>query len=190
MDRQQILDEFFAAGVLVRGHYLLTSGRHSDMILQIANAFTHHECSEMLAKDIAERFKDEGVDVVMGPALGGVILSYEVARQLGVAGIYCERENGAMVLKRGFSIEKGQRVLIVEDVVTSGASLGLAVELVAREGGVVAGIGVIVDRTLGAADFGVRFESVVEIEIASYPADECPLCAAQEPLTLTSGKKA
>jgi orotate phosphoribosyltransferase len=190
MDRQLIIDRFLEAGVLVKGHFLMTSGRHSDMLLQIAQAFGHHECSEMLARELAERFRNERVDLVIGPALGGVILSYEVGRQLGVASVYCERENGRMVLRRGFAIKRKQRVLIVEDVVTTGASLNETIELVADKGGIVVGIGVVVDRTLGVVDFGVRLERIVEIDIAAYPADECPLCEANIPLSKqsTSGR--
>ncbi len=183
MERQEIMDMFFQTGVLVKGHFLLTSGRHSDLYLQIAQAFCHPDCSEMLAGELVKRFCDAKVDIVIGPALGGVILSYEVARQLGVSCIYCERVNGRMKLRRGFQIQPGQRVLIVEDVVTTGASLNETIELVQETGGNIAGIGVIIDRTLGSVDYGMRMESIIELDLESHPADECPMCQNGEPLS-------
>jgi orotate phosphoribosyltransferase len=186
MNSEEILGLFFDSGALVKGHFLLTSGRHSDMILQIAKVFTKASCCEKLSKELASRF-DEPVDIVIGPALGGVILAYEVARQLAAVNIYCEREEGRMKLKRGFTIKRGQKVLIVEDVVTTGASLNEVLELVKKAGGKTIGIGVIVDRALGAVDFGVRMESLVQLDIASFAPDECPMCEQKEPLTKPPG---
>ncbi len=182
MNSQEILDMFFDSGALVKGHFLLTSGRHSDMYLQMANVFSHPVCCEKLSAELASRFCDEPVDVVIGPALGGVILAYEVARKLNAIDMYCEREEGRMRLRRGFTIKKGQKVLIVEDVVTTGASLNEVIELVKKAGGKIVGIGVVVDRTLGTIDFGIRMESLAQLDIASFAADECPMCENGEPL--------
>ncbi len=182
MNSQEILELFFKSGALVKGHFLLTSGRHSDMYLQIAQVFSHTECCEIISSELASRFCDEKVDIVIGPALGGVILAYEVARKLNAVNMYCEREDGRMKLKRGFTIKKGQRILIVEDVVTTGASLNEVIELVKKAGGKIIGIGVVVDRALGNIDFGIRLESLAELDIASFASDECPMCELGEPL--------
>lgn len=182
MDGEEMMELLLESGVLVKGHFLLTSGRHSGQYLQIAQAFAHPKLSEKLAVELSKRFCDENVDIVIGPALGGVILSYEVARQMDAISIYCERVNGRMKLRRGFGVQPGQRVLIVEDVVSTGASLNETIELVQEAGGHIVGIGVIIDRTLGGVDFGIRMESIIELDLESYPVDECPMCQNGEPL--------
>ena len=164
------------AGVLLEGHFLLTSGRHSAKYLQCAKNFQNAKYSEELCAALAEKFADSGAELVIGPAIGAIQMSYEVSRQLGVRNIFAERENGKMTLRRGFTIEPGQKVLVVEDVVTTGGSVREVIDIVRECGGVVAGLGVIVDRTGGKIDFGVPFNSVISIEVESYDKDECPLC--------------
>lgn len=165
------------AGVLLDGHFLLTSGRHSNRYLQCAKIFRNTKYSEELCKELAEKYKDDNIQLVIGPAMGAVQMAYEVSRSVGCENFFTERdENGAMQLRRGFEIAEGQRVLVVEDVVTTGGSVKEVIGLVRAAGGVVAGVGSIVDRTGGKIDFGVPFRAVYSAEVQSWEADECPLC--------------
>ena len=174
-EKMSLLSE---AQVLQTGHFRLTSGRHSDKYMQCARVFEDAKFSEPMCKDIAEAFKGQGITLVVGPALGGVIISYEVARQLGVRNIFAERENGTMTLRRGFSINQGEKVLVVEDTITTGGSVKEVIELVTKNGGVVVGVGSVVDRSNGKVDFGVPLHAAVAMEVVSYEEDECPLCKA------------
>jgi orotate phosphoribosyltransferase len=180
MTREEILTIFRETGVMLEGHFQLTSGRHSDKYMQCARLFQYPDISEKFAKELAEKFT--GVDLVAGPALGGIIIAYEVSRQLGVKNVFAERENGAMTLRRGFEIPRGARVLVVEDVVTTGGSVKEVIELVRQLGGEIAGVGCIVDRSAGKVDFGVPFAAVLSMEVESWEADKCPLCRESWPL--------
>ena len=128
------------------------------------------------------QFVGAGVEVVIGPAIGAIQMTYEVSRHLGVKNIFAEREDGKMTLRRGFTIEPGQKVLVVEDVVTTGGSVREVIDIVKEMGGDVVGLGVIVDRTGGKIDFGVPLASVVSIEVESFEKDDCPLCKKGIPL--------
>ncbi len=174
MTREEILTIFRETGVMLEGHFQLTSGRHSDKYMQCARLFQYPDIAEKFAKELAEKFT--GVDLVAGPALGGIIIAYEVSRQLGVKNVFAERENGAMTLRRGFEIPRGAHVLVVEDVVTTGGSVKEVIELVRQLGGEVAGVGCIVDRSNGKVDFGVPFAAVLSMEVESWEVDKCPLC--------------
>lgn len=180
--KERVLEVLKEADVLQEGHFLLTSGRHSDKYLQCAKIFQHTKYSEELCAALAEKFKDKGVELVIGPAIGAIQMSYEVSRHLGVKNIFAERENGEMTLRRNFTIEPGQKVLVVEDVVTTGGSVREVIDIVRKYGGEVVGLGVVVDRTGGKIDFGVPFESVISMEVISYEADDCPLCKKGMPL--------
>lgn len=165
------------AGVLLEGHFLLTSGRHSNKYLQCANIFRNTKYSEELCAALAEKYKDDDIQLIIGPAMGAVQMAYEVSRNFGCENFFTERdENGKMQLRRGFSINPGQRVLVVEDVVTTGGSVREVVEYIQQNGGVVAGVGSIVDRTGGKIDFGVPFRAVYSVDVQSWEKDECPLC--------------
>ena len=179
MTREEILNIFRQTGVMLEGHFLLTSGRHSNRYMQCAKLFQYPDISEKFAKLLADKFS--GVDLVAGPAVGGIILAYEVSRQMKVPNIFAERENGVMALRRGFAVPQGARVLVVEDVVTTGGSVKEVIKLVRQLGGEVAGVGSIVDRSNGAVDFGVPFHAVLSMEVVSYPAEECPLCREGTP---------
>ena len=174
MTNEQILKIFKDTGVMLEGHFLLTSGRHSDKYMQCAKLFQNADISEMFAKELAAKFS--GVELVAGPAIGGIILAYEVSRQLGVPNIFAERQNGEMTLRRGFSVPKGAKVLVVEDVVTTGGSVKEVVALLQSLGAEVVGVGSIVDRSNGNVDFGVPFEAVLSMEVVSYDAQDCPIC--------------
>jgi len=174
MNTQEILDIFKQTGVMLEGHFQLTSGRHSNWYMQCAKLFQYPEIAERFAKELAAKFS--GVDLVAGPAVGGIILAYEVSRQLKVPNIFAERENGVMTFRRGFTVPQGARVLVVEDVVTTGGSVKEVIELVRSLGGEPVGIGSIVDRSSGAVDFGMPFHAVLSMEVVSYPPEDCPLC--------------
>ncbi len=180
MEQKEIYEIFKESGALLEGHFLLTSGRHSDRYMQCAQVLKDPAATEKLCKVIADAYKDSGVELVVGPAMGGIIVSYEVARQLGVPNIFAERENGAMTLRRNFSIEKGQKVLVVEDVVTTGGSVKEVIDIVKEAGGEVVGAGVLVDRSNGKVDLGVKLVPVLSMEVVSYEAADCPMCKAGE----------
>ncbi|MBO8159409.1 orotate phosphoribosyltransferase [Thermosyntropha sp.] len=177
LSHEEAVKIFIDAKALLNGHFILTSGRHSDQYMQCALVLQYPLYTEKLAKHIAEKFADEKIDLVIGPAMGGIIVAYEVARQMGVPGIFTERKDGVMQLRRGFEIKPGQRVLVVEDVVTTGGSVKEVIEVVKEYKGIVAGVGVLVDRSGGSVDFGVRKEAVLTMNIQSWEASDCPLCA-------------
>lgn len=176
MDRAEMERIFKQTGLMLEGHFLLTSGRHSNRYMQCAKLFQYPEYSEMICKDLVDRFAGQKIDMVVGPAVGGIIMSYEMARQFKVPNIFAERENGAMTLRRGFSIPEGAKVLVVEDVVTTGGSVREVMDIVAEAKAEVVGVCVVVDRSGGKIDFGVPFEAAYETEIQSYEPSQCPLC--------------
>jgi len=179
LTKERVTEVLKESGVLLEGHFLLTSGRHSNRYLQCAKVFRNTKYSEELCADLAEKFKDSDVQLVIGPAMGAVQMAYEVSRSLNVENFFTERDdNGGMVLRRGFEIAKGQRVLVVEDVVTTGGSVKEVIKLVTELGGIVIGVGSIVDRTGGNIDFGVPFKAVYSADVESWEACDCPLCKA------------
>jgi orotate phosphoribosyltransferase len=176
LTKEQAIEIFTKSGALMEGHFKLTSGRHSNRYMQCALVLQYPQYTEQLALHIAEKYAGDKIDFVIGPAMGGIIVAYEVARQLKVPGIFCERENGRMVLRRGFKLEPGHKVLVVEDVVTTGGSVMEVMDIVRQSGAEVAGVAVLVDRSAGKVDFGVRKEAVLIMDIESWEAEECPLC--------------
>jgi orotate phosphoribosyltransferase len=182
MKKKQVLDIFNNSGALLKGHFLLTSGIHSAQYLQCALVLQNPGYAALLGAEIAERFRPENADVVVSPAVGGIIVGYEVARALGINAIFAEREAGAMVLRRGFSLPEGSKVIVVEDVTTTGGSVVEIIKLVTASNCRVVGVGAIVDRSGGKVDFGVRFESLITLDIATYPPEACPLCKDGVPL--------
>ncbi|MBO8171111.1 MAG: orotate phosphoribosyltransferase [Bacillaceae bacterium] len=176
LTRDELLNIFKETGVLKEGHFLLTSGRHSAKYMQCAQLLQYPDKAEKVCRDLAEAFQDQNIETVVGPAMGGVIVAYETARQLGVKSIFTERENGKMTLRRGFNIEPGTRVLIVEDVVTTGGSVKEVIEVVEQAGGEIVGVAVMVDRSNGNVDFGYPLHALLPIEIETYLPEDCPLC--------------
>lgn len=177
LTQERVTEILKEAGVLLEGHFLLTSGRHSDKYLQCAKIFRNTKYSEELCAALAEKYKDAGVQVVIGPAMGAVQMAYEVSRALGCENFFTERgEDGKMTLRRGFAVEPGEKVLIVEDVVTTGGSVKEVIDLVREAGGDIVGVGSIVDRTGGKIDFGVPFKAVYSAPVTSWEAADCPLC--------------
>lgn len=176
LNQEQALDLFRKSGALLEGHFLLTSGRHSDRYVQCAQIQKHPDYNSLLCEEIASRFKEEKIDLVVGPAMGGILVAYETARHLGVKNLFAERENGKMVLRRGFAVQPGQKVLVTEDVVTTGGSVQEVIDLIKGYGAEVVGVGVLVDRSGGKVDFGVRKEAVITMEVPSWDPEKCPLC--------------
>ncbi|HHW66302.1 orotate phosphoribosyltransferase [Defluviitalea raffinosedens] len=176
LNKDRVLEILRETGVLLEGHFLLTSGRHSNQYMQCAKILQYPNYAEEIAKGLAEEFKEDAIDIVVGPAMGGIIIAYELARQLNAKNLFAERENGKMVLRRGFSIPKGARVLVAEDVVTTGGSVFEVIDIVKEQGGEVAGVAVLVDRSNGSVDFGAKLRAALTADIISYEAEECPLC--------------
>lgn len=176
INKERAIEIFKETEVLLEGHFLLTSGRHSNQYMQCAKILQYPNYAEELAKGLAEEFKEDSIDMVVGPAMGGIIIAYELARQLNVKNLFTERENGKMTLKRGFTIPKGAKVLVAEDVVTTGGSVFEVMDIVKEQGGEVAGVAVLVDRSNGTIDFGTKLRAALTADVISYEAEECPLC--------------
>lgn len=176
MNTQEVLDIFKKAGAILEGHFILTSGRHSGIYMQKAKVFMHADMTEKLCRALADKIcqKVEGkIDYVVGPAIGGLIPSYETSRHLGVPSIWVERENGKFRLRR-FDIPKRSRVVIVEDIVTTGLSIKETIEAMREAGANVVAAACIVDRSAGKVDVGVPLIPLAEYAVPSYPADQIP----------------
>ena len=183
MTQEEALALMRQAGALEEGHFLMKSGRHADLFLQCAHLIEHADITERLCRELAERGRDCGCDLVIAPALGGIIFGYEVSRALGKHFIYCERKDAVMTLRRGFRIPEKSRVLIVEDTVTTGGSVREVMEIIRASGAETVQVAALVDRTRGRVDFGVPFTALVQAEVNLYPAEHCPLCAKGVPMS-------
>lgn len=183
MKEKEVLEIFHEKHALLTGHFKLSSGLHSQNYLQCALVLQYPNIAEKLAKEIAKKFSKEKIDFVIGPALGGVTLAYEAARALKVRGLFAERQDGAMTLRRGFVINKGEKALVVEDVITTGGSTKEVIALVQNAGGSVAGVASIIDRSSAPVDFGVPFASLARIKVETYKEADCPLCKLNLPVT-------
>lgn len=177
-----VIEMFERAGGILRGHFTLTSGAHSSGYIQSSKLLGVPAYTEPLAADLAERFRDESITCVVGPALGGVVLAYTVARRLQARAVYAERVQGILSFGRGFVINPDDRVLVVEDAIITGSSVREAIEMVRETGATVAGVAVLIDRSGGAIDFGVRTERMATFDFEVYQPEECPLCKANIPL--------
>jgi len=189
LSNEQVLQIFKDSGALLEGHFKLTSGLHSGQYLEKFQVLQWPKYTELLCKEIAERFKNDSIQVVVGPVTGGIILAYEVAKKLGVRGIFTEREEGKMALRRGFKIGPGERVLIVEDIITTGGSVFEVLEALKPSGGNIIGVGLLADRSGGKIDFGVKKEALLTLKVENYQPEKCPLCAKGVPLTKRGSKK-
>lgn len=177
LNYEEVVKIFMDSGALMEGHFLLASGRHSNQYMQCAKVLQYPHYTEQLARQLADKFRNDNIEIVIGPALGGIIVAYEVARQLDVPAIFTERLDGEMVLRRGFLMDAGQRALIVEDVVTTGGSVREVMNVVEKFGAKAVGVGVLVDRSNGQVDFGIKQGAVLTMDISSWEAHNCPLCA-------------
>jgi orotate phosphoribosyltransferase len=178
----RVVELLAESGALLTGHFKLSSGRHSGEYCQCARALERPEAAEELGAMLAELFLDDHVDVVVSPALGGIIIGHEVARALGVRSLFAEREGGKMTLRRGFSLHDGERALIIEDVRTTGGSVLEVAEVVRAGGGTVAGFGFILDRSQDAGDLGAPARALARRRMESHEPERCPLCARGVPI--------
>jgi len=176
MTDKDILSTFERTGAILKGHFLLTSGRHSDTYMQCARVFAYPSESQKLCGALAAKMAEMRADYVVAPAVGGILIGYEVARQLKLPNFFAERENGEFVLRRGFELPKGSKVIVVEDVVTTGGSVKEVIDLVKKLGSDPVCVGCVVDRSGGKVDFGVPLYSLLTLEVKSYDAEDCPLC--------------
>jgi orotate phosphoribosyltransferase len=177
LSHDEVLGEFRAAGALLEGHFILSSGLHSSRYLQCARVLMDPKRADRLCQGLRQRITDQirmQIDIVASPAMGGVVVGYEMGRQLGVPAIFFERVDGKLVLRRGFSIAKGARVLMVEDIVTTGLSSRECIAGIAEEGGVTLAAACLIDRSGGKADLGVPLFALTSLEIPAYPADALP----------------
>jgi len=189
MTQEEVLKIFEENNALLNGHFKLSSGLHSDQYLQCALVLQYPKLAEKFSKELVKTLSRKKIDVVVGPALGGVTLAYEIARALGVRGIFTERQEGQVLLRRGFYIEKGERVLIAEDVVTTGLSTNEVIEVIKKAGGDVVGVVSIIDRSNGKAVFGVPFQSLARIDVKAYNEADCPLCKKGIPVVKPGSRK-
>ena len=178
LTRDDILKIFKDSGALLEGHFILTSGLHSGSYFQCAKVFQYPWHAETLCREIADHFRDEKIDVVVSPAVGGIVLGQEIARLLGIRSIFAERKDGQMTLRRGFEIHAGERVLLAEDVTTTGGSVKEVKLAVDEAGGNVVAVTAVVDRSGGQAEFGVPYFSLFQMEVTNYEPETCPQCQA------------
>jgi len=189
LDKKQLLDLYEAKGALLKGHFLLSSGRHSDQYLQSALILQYPDIAEKLGQALAEKFKGTEIDVVVGPAMGGIIVAHETARALGVRALFTERVDGMVSLRRGFSLREGERALICEDVVTTGKSVKEVIALLESLKVEIAGVGFLVDRSNGETSFGYQAQALLTLDVTSYDPDDCPLCRRGIPYIKPGSRK-
>jgi len=169
-------------GALLNGHFKLTSGRHGAQYMQCAKVLQYPKHATYIAEVMANGFEGEEVDIVLAPAVGGIVIGHELARALGAKSLFTEREDGKMTLRRGFVIPKGARVVIAEDVVTTGGSTREVMAIAREHGAEIVGACSMVDRTGGQIDLGVKFVAAYSKEMVSYEPDECPMCKEGQPI--------
>jgi orotate phosphoribosyltransferase len=177
-----VLDRFRRVGALLEGHFRLTSGLHSPGYLQCALVLQHPAEAEACGAEIAARVRGLSAQVVLSPALGGIVIGQEVGRALGVRAIFAERQDGKLMLRRGFTLAPGERVLVVEDVVTTGGSTRETIEVARAAGAAVVGAAAIIDRSGGRQSLDVPFVALAPVALPTYEPDSCPLCAAGQPV--------
>lgn len=188
MTNQELLAQFQELGVLQTGHFRLTSGLHSEHYMQCAKLFEYpKKAAEVVARLLPKL--PTGIDTVIAPAIGGVTVGYELARLLGCRSIFAERQEGRMAFRRGFALKPGERILVVEDVVTTGGSVQEVVDLAMECGAEILGVAAVVDRSQGRADFGVPFYPLLSMEITVYHPETCPLCVQGVPLQSPGSRK-
>jgi orotate phosphoribosyltransferase len=181
MTEDEILEIFRTHGALLEGHFILSSGLHSDRYIQCALLLQHPRVAEQLCSALAAKLRHLGATAVAAPALGGVLVSHEVARALGLRALFTERQEGVMLLRRGFSLAPGEPTLVVEDVITTGGSTRETMAAVEQAGGKVVGVGALIDRSGGTVDLGVPKTALVTLAVQNYKPEECPLCQSGLP---------
>lgn len=176
MTENEILQVFRDSSALLEGHFILSSGLHSDRYIQCALVLQHPRIAEQLCTELASKLRQANASVVAAPALGGVIVAHEVARALGVRALFTERQDGVMSLRRGFTFSTGEPTLVVEDVITTGGSTRETMKCVEQAGGKVVGIGALIDRSGGKAELEVPRAALVTLKVQNYHPTDCPLC--------------
>ena len=189
MTRDEILKIFHETNALLHGHFLLTSGKHSDSYFQCARVLQYPEYAAKIISGLSDFINGLDFESVIAPAMGGLLVGYEVARQTGKRFIFAERENNEMKLRRGFDVSVGEKFLVCEDVVTTGGSVKEVIKIVEQSGGIVAGIISIVDRSNGNVQFAYPFKSALQMQVKTYEPANCPLCEADEPLIKPGSRK-
>jgi len=189
MSPEAVLEIFEKSGALLTGHFQLTSGLHSRQYFQCAKVLQYPEYSELLCAQIGKHFAGQNISAVAAPAVGGIILAHETARALKVRAVFMEREAGKMALRRGFEIPRGERVLVVEDVITTGGSVGEVIELMKACGAVPVGAGCLVDRSGGKVDLGVSLFSLMKMNIQTMQPENCDLCKQGVPVIKPGSRK-
>jgi len=181
MTESEVLQIFRENSALLEGHFILSSGLHSDRYIQCALVLQYPSIAEQLGSELAAKLQHLGASVVAAPALGGVIVAHEVARALGVRALFTERQMGAMSLRRGFSLSPDEPALVVEDVITTGGSTRETIACVRQGGGNVVGVGALIDRSGGAANLAVLKASLVRLAVQNFDPADCPLCRSGIP---------
>ena len=188
----EVRDILVKTNAIMDGHFLLTSGLHSPHYVEKFNVLQHPKYTEKLCQAMAEKFKDANIETVVGPVTGGVILAHETGKALGTRAIFTERVDGKMTFRRGFSLHEGERVLIVEDIVTTGGSIKEVIDVVKSYGAIPVAVSMLVDRSGGKADFGdVPATALLKMNVETYKPENCPLCKNNVPITKrgSTGKK-
>jgi orotate phosphoribosyltransferase len=189
MRQEEVVERFRRTGALLEGHFVLTSGLHSTQYLQCALVLQHPAEAEPLGRAIAERFGAGEVETVAAPAIGGIVIGWEVARALGVRSIWTEREGGRMTLRRGFNVRPGERVLVVEDVITTGGSTRETCDALRAAGALVVGAASIIDRSGGRSDVGVQRVALATLDVPAVAPADCTLCARGVPAVKPGSRK-
>ena len=184
MTQEEVRALLVKTGAIMDGHFLLTSGLHSPHYVEKFNVLQHPAYTAQLCAAMAEKFKDANIETVVGPVTGGILLAHETGKSLGTRAIFTERVGGKMTFRRGFSLREGERVLIVEDIVTTGGSIKEVIEVVKEAGAVPVAVSMLVDRSGGKANFGdVPATALLTMEVETYAPENCPLCAQGIPMT-------
>ena len=192
MTEAEVKELLIKTGAIMDGHFLLTSGLHSPHYVEKFNVLQQPKYTQQLCEAMAEKFKDANIETVVGPMTGGILLAHETGKALGTRAIFTERVDGKMTFRRGFSLHKGERVLIVEDIVTTGGSIKEVIEVVKEHGGIPVAVSMLVDRSGGKASFGdVPCTALLHMDVETYAPENCPLCQKGEPMTKrgSTGKK-
>lgn len=188
MTDSEIIKTFQDAEALLEGHFLLRSGLHSNRFFQAALLFRFPDIAEKLCQTLASRMSSLGAETVISPAVGGILVGQELARALKIKAIFADKENDMLVLKRGFTIKPGEKIIVAEDVVTKGGRVQQTIDLVRKHGGIPVAVGVITDRSGGEAQFGIPLHSLIKLDLPTYQPDSCPLCKAEIPLVKPGSK--
>jgi orotate phosphoribosyltransferase len=189
MRAEQVIEKFKDSGALLEGHFILSSGLHSPLYLQCALALEATRFSAEFGAAIADEFRDQRIETVASPAIGGIVIGYEVARQLGVRFIWTEREHGRMTLRRGFQVHQGERLLVVEDVITTGGSTRETIAALTGAGAQVVAAASIIDRSGGKADVGIRRLALATLDVPAVEAAVCELCQQGQPAIKPGSRK-